>query len=183
MKSLIKLKLFLKRVYRLSLNPAKQEKLIWNDLKKLHIEAEWKHGIFEKDKYIETVFEIHEGHRKIFYFMVYDSCFHCRVEILEDYPVELTTELFILATHFNNLLNFGVVIVNVDSSSVEYHQKKDLLIPLLNGHEMIEQITRHFRISKDIYSAFQRLVKEQEAPAIIIADIIRKNEKEGDGSE
>lgn len=183
MKSLIKLKYYLKRIYRLTLSPEKQEKLIWNDLKKLHIEAEWKHGIYEKDKYIETVFEIHEGQGEIFYFMIYDSFFHCRVKILEEYPTELTTELFILATHFNNLLNFGVVMVNVNSNYVEYHQKRDLLIPLLYTGEIHDQIIRHFNISKDIYLAFQRLVKEQEAPAIIIADIIRKNEKEGDGSE
>ena len=108
--------------------------------------------------------------------MIYDGSFHCRINILEDYPIELTTDLFILAAHFNNLLNNGVVIVNVQSRYVEYHQKRDLLIPLIYTSETYGQLMRHYNTSKDIYAAFQRLIIEQEAPAIIIADLLKENE-------
>ena len=114
--------------------------------------------------------------------MIHEGSFHCRVKILEHYPSELTTDLFILAAHFNNLLNNGVVIVNVHNRYVEYHQKRDLLIPLLYTNETYGQLIRHYNTSKDIYSAFQRLVIEQEAPAIIIADLLKKNETK-DGEE
>ena len=154
--------------------------MVWIDLKKIHADAEWKSGIYEKEKYIETTFEISNDQACNFYYMIYDGNFHCRVKVLEDYNTELTTDLFILAAHFNNLLNNGVVIVNVNSHYVEYHQKRDLLIPLLYNSEIHGQLVGHYKTSKDIYSAFQRLIIEQEAPAIIIADLLKNNEAKDD---
>ena len=171
-----KIKFYLQRIYRLALSFKKQEELVWKELKKLHSDADWKHGVYEKDKYIETIFELGKEKGGAFYYMIYDGSFHCRVKILEDYPIELTTDLFILAAHFNNLLNNGVVIVNVQSRYVEYHQKRDLLIPLLYTSETYGQLMRHYNTSNDIYAAFQRLIIEQEAPAIIIADLLKENE-------
>lgn len=175
-----KIKFYLQRIYRLTLSFKKQEELVWKELKKLHTDADWKHGVYEKEQYIETIFEIGKEQGGAFYYMIYDDSYHCRVKILEDYPTELTTDLFILAAHFNNLLNNGVVIVNVNSHYVEYHQKRDLLIPLLYNSEIHGQLKRHYNTSKDIYSAFQRLVIEQEAPAIIIADLLKENESKDD---
>jgi hypothetical protein len=43
-------------------------------------------------------------------------------------------------------------------------------------------LIRHHNTSKDIYSAFQRLVIEQEAPAIIIADLLKDNDTKEDES-
>lgn len=172
-----KLKYYFKRIYRLSLNFQRQEEIVWEDLKKLHSNAEWKSGIYEKEKYVETIFEISKGKAESFYYMIYNGCYHCRVKILEDFHPDLTTDLFVLATHFNNLLNNGVVVVNVDRQYIEYHLKMDLLIPLLYKGESYELLIQHFNTAKDIYSAFQRLVHEQEAPAIIIADLLKSNKK------
>ena len=176
-KTINKLKSYFKMFYRLTLNYEKQEEAVWNDLKKFHADADWNSGVYEKDKYIETIFEISNGKAGTFYYMIYDECFHCRVTILEEFHPDLTTDLFILAAHFNNLLNNGVVIVNVNSQYVEYHQKRDILIPLLYSGEIHGQLKRHFNTSKDIYSAFQRLIIEQEAPAIIIADLLNEKER------
>lgn len=171
-----KVRYYMQRIYRLALNFKKQEELVWKELKRLHADAEWKHGIYENEKYIETIFELGKGKVSSFYYMIYDGSFHCRVKILEGYPIELSTDLFILAAHFNNLLNNGVVIVNVQDHYVEYHQKRELLIPLLYKSETYGQLMGHYNTSKDIYYAFQRLITEQEAPAIIIADVLNKNE-------
>jgi len=175
-----KIKYYLQRCYRLTLSYQKQEEVVWEALKKLHADAGWKYGVYEKEKYVNARFEISEGKGGHFYYMIYDRCFHCRVQFLEDYPIELTTDLFILAAHFNNVLNNGVVIVNTDSQYVEYHQKRELLIPLLYTDELTNQVDRHFGTSKDIYTAFQRLVTEQEAPAIIIADLLKERDVKND---
>lgn len=172
-----RLKFYLRRIYRLSVNFQKREEIVWSDLKKLHADAGWNSGIYEKEKFIKTVFEISNEQGAVFYYMIYDGYFHCRVKILEDFPVDLTTDLFILAAHFNNLLNNGVVIINVDNQFVEYHLKSDLLIPLLYTGEIFNQLNRHCNMAKDIYSAFQRLVNENEAPAIIIADLLKQLEQ------
>jgi hypothetical protein len=175
-----KFKFYLIRIYRLALSYKKQEEIVWTKLKKLHADAEWKSGVYEKEKYIECFFEIANEQLGVFYYMIYDDSYHCRFKVLENYPSELTTDLFILATHFNNLLKNGVVIVNVNNQYVEFHQKRDLLIPLLYNSEIHSQLLSHYNISKDIYSAFQRLVIEGEAPAIIIADLLKSNEEKDD---
>ena len=46
-----KIKFYLKRIYRLSLSFKKQEALVWQELKKLHADTDWKHGVYEKEKY------------------------------------------------------------------------------------------------------------------------------------
>lgn len=174
---------FLKRVYLLALSFNKQEEAVWKELKKLHTDAEWKSGIYEKEKYIETFFEISKGEISSYYYMIYDLCYHCRVKILDNFPPELTSELFILAAHFNNILTSGVVIVNVKNQYVEYREKRDLLIPLLYSSEIHGQLLRHYNTSKDIYGAFQRLVIEQEAPAIIIADLLKEDKNSENENE
>ena len=102
-----RIKLFIKQVYRLSRNHKKHSEIVWLDLKKLHIDAGLKHGVYEKDRYIETMFEIQKGHGAAFYYMVYENYFHCRVKVLEDFPEELTTDIFVLATHFKSWCCYG----------------------------------------------------------------------------
>ena len=43
---------------RLSLSFKKQEEIVWSDLKKLHAASDWQSGVYEKEKYIETFFQI-----------------------------------------------------------------------------------------------------------------------------
>jgi hypothetical protein len=162
------------QLYRINLPIISHEKLVWKDLKKMLIEANWRHGVFENDKYAEVYFEISDGELSTYYYMIYDGYFHCRVKILEHFDSELTTDLFVLATHFNNLLNNGVVLVHVKNNYIEYHQKRDLLVPYLYRSEIYGQLIRHYKTSKDIFQAFRRLEREREAPAIIIADLLNK---------
>ena len=62
--------------------------------------------------------------KRLCIFMGYESCFYCRLKILEDFHSDLTSNLFILASYFNNLFNNGIVIVNMNNQNVEYHQKE-----------------------------------------------------------
>ena len=64
--------------------------------------------------------------------------------------------------------------INVDGQFVEYHLNRDLLVPLLYNGEINNQLRLHYGLAKDIYVAFQRLVDEREAPAIIIADLLSR---------
>lgn len=173
-----KIKHFFSKIYRVSLGFKKQENLVWKDLKDIHLQAEWKSGIYEKEKCIESSFEISDGVGALFQYFIYEGAFHCRVRLPENFPTELTTDVFVLASHFNNLLSNGVVKIDVNTQAVDYHQKTDLLVPLLYKGEFHNQITRHYNTTSDIYTAFNRLIKEQEAPAIIIADLLKNKEND-----
>ncbi|MFM7104745.1 MAG: hypothetical protein ACKOW8_04425 [Flavobacteriales bacterium] len=170
---------FLRRVYYVMVSHENKVKRVWNDLKRLHIEADWAHGIYERERQIETGFEV-ENKNLRFYYAVDETFFYCRVKVLEDYPMDLTSDLFILAAHFNNSLRLGSVKINVNVGYVEYYLQRDLMLPLLYKGEIHSNINFHYAITKDVYSAFQRLVIEREAPAIIFADLLRKNESGSD---
>ena len=163
----------LKQIYRLALNQVKQEEMVWNDLKKHHKNQEYQSGVFEKDRYIESFFQINDDKSFAFYYAIFENKFNCRVKVLDTFDEELTSDIFILATHFNNLLNNGNVLINVDNNYVEYVVKTDLLIPLLYKGEIENQITRHYNTTRNVNKAFQRLINEQEVPAIIIADLLK----------
>ena len=177
---------FFKRIYRISVNFEKQEKLVWKDMLKLHNESDWRSGIYEKERNIESVFTIAPGIPRVFYYQIYNWKYHCRVKILEEFPVELTTDAFILAAHFNNILNRGKVIVNVQLNYVEFHMDYDLSVPLLYPSTLYSELLDHHRLSQDMFAAFDRLISENEAPAIIIADLLKKhnekNQNQGKGS-
>ena len=168
------LKIYLRRIYRLSVSNSKQNDLLWKDLKKLFVESDWKYGIYEKEKYIVSGFDLGNDKGTKFIYRIDERYFHCQAFILNEFPIELTTDFFILAAHFNNLLNYGVVRINIENPCVEYHRKIEILIPLLYSGEIYGELVRHCDISKNIYWAFQKLIEENEAPAIIIADLLKK---------
>lgn len=170
-----KLKFYLQQIYRLSLSSQKQEFLVWNDLKKLQQKAGWKSGIYEKEKTIETYFKIGNDNVGTFDYTLHDGYLYFSIKVLEDFPTELTTDIFVFAAHLNNHLSYGVVIIDIGERNVEYQKKRELLLPLLDPRDLYNQLIQHYEASKDIYLAFKRLVEEQEAPAIIMADLLKDN--------
>lgn len=180
MKKLNNLNYFFKKVYRVIISSEKQQEIVWKDLINLHKHYKWKSGVFENDKYIETTFNLSSDTYANFYYMIYDGHYHCKVNILQSYPPELTSDIFVLAAHFNNILNRGKVTVNVKESAVRFVINTDILVPLLYSGVLYSQLIKHYKISKDIYAAYQRLIVEGESPAIIIADLLREKDEEKD---
>jgi hypothetical protein len=174
-----RIRFYFKRLYRISVPAKKQEELVWKDLKKTHTDSDWRFGIYEREKYVETVFSITDDYHEKYYYMLYDNHYHCRVRFMHQFPCDLTTDMFVLATHFNNVLKNGVVVVNPTDQYVEYRHRINILVPLLYSGEIHAALIEHFNTSRDIYAAFQRLVLEGEAPAIIIADLLNSLKNEG----
>ena len=172
-----KVKQYLKKIYRLLLSPAKREAVVWKDLKKLFVALDLRHGVFESDRHIETGFKMDEDNGAWFFYRLRDGDFECFVRVIEDFPEELTSDIFILATHFNNLLNYGLVTVSTNNRSVNFTMKEAILIPCLFPEYLHSIMDRHHDITQDLlYKAFQRLVNENESPAIIIADLLNEHD-------
>jgi len=165
------------RAYRLSLSAEKQDELAWNELKLLIQDADLKGGVYEKSKFIEVGLPITDEQFAAYYLQIKNREYDIRVEVISGFNPELNTDVFVLAAHFNNLLPDGQVVVNVQESAVLYMYKCDAIIPLLYRYEAYARFVNHYRFSKDIYWAFNKLTTEYEAPAIIIADLIKKIEE------
>lgn len=76
-----------------------------------------------------------------------------------------------------------MVSLNVGDQHIDFTYKRDLLLPLLYPPEAHIQIMTHHETASDILTAFKRLIEEQEAPAIIIADLLGclENKPSNDG--
>ena len=173
-----KLKEYFERIYRLSISYKKQEELVWKDLKNLHAKENWESGVYENEKLIETRFTIAKEKATTFQYAIYESQFRCNAKVLDTFSSDLTTDVFILASHFNNIMKNGKVIVYVDNQTVQFHLKNNVLIHLLHPGEIYAQIWRHHDFVKDLYWAFHQLIETNEPPAIIIADFLKKKEEE-----
>lgn len=172
------IKFYLRRLYRLSTNINTWDDLVWNDLKKLHLDANWNSGVHERDKVITCHFSINDT--KILQYLHYinNGNFNVRVTLIDEFEEECINEVFILTTHINNIISRGQVTVNPNNRSVSYTDYDPIIIPLLYSGDIYDRIIRHYNLSKIVYAAFDRLLYEGESPAIIIADIINENKNE-----
>jgi hypothetical protein len=155
------------------------EKNVWSKLLNLHESKGWKYGVFEAEKYVEFIGPIEENNLKHYFHMIHDNCLHFKVRLIENFPVEVTTDLFILTTHFNNSLVDGILTVNVKDRGVVYTIKNELDL-YSNFPEKIERdLSLHYFISQDIFWAFNKYLNEREDPAFIFAEFMEMiNKKE-----
>lgn len=166
----------IQRWWRLAFQLRQREALVWSDLKAYLQQMEWTVGTFEKERYVEVPFQLVEGYTVPFYYGVGAHELNLQVHVMEAIPPDVITDAFILSAHFNNVLNSGKVLVDAERGVVLHRWKVELLIPFLFPREIEVFIASHFNTAKDIHGAFRRLVEEREAPAIIIADLLRQIE-------
>jgi len=168
---------FLKVAFRISFNYNRQEELVWNDLKEYHKIQEYNSGVFEKEKTIESEFPILEEKFLKFTYFTQNGKLHFTSLILNKYDPDIASEVFILATHFNNILNEGSVIVHPNHLCVQFVLKTSYIANIVYPADKHRYTKMHYDSSIDVFWAFVKLVTEKEDPAIIIADLMRMKEE------
>ena len=151
-------------------NAEQHKAFVWEGL--IQLFYCWRLGVFEKQHYAETTFQISENTDALYHYLVLDQHLHFDVKILDSFPTELTTDLFILAAHFNNLLTFGKVIVDVNHNIVYFKYQNELSFYSVFPQKIEVDLSRHYQISKDVYWAFQKYVIEREEPVMIISELM-----------
>ncbi len=163
----------IKAGYRLTYTREKQEQVTWEALKKVFRESKWKGDIDDEQKFISTRFNV--GNESMeFYYIISDGYFSCETHIIENYPEENTTDLFLLTTHFNNILLNGLVVVNVNKQDVTYFLRKEIILPLIYPELLKECMYIHLKTTEDLLHSFRKIIEEKESPAFIIADLLNK---------
>jgi hypothetical protein len=163
--------------YHLLLSNEKKHSIVWEYLKKYHTEERLNSGFFENEKRIESDFKITDDYHARFLYALHQGVLYSRCKIIQDFDPELTTEIFLLATHFNNLLKYGKVIIEPSERTVEFAIDSSMTEYLVYPGALQQVTIMHYETTKDVYWAFQKLINEQEEPAIIIADLIRAKDK------
>lgn len=168
---------YLRLFYHLVLPHKRLNDVVWNYLKEYHTHEKLNSGFFENEKRIESDFKITDDHHARFTYTAHQGIFYCRCKVIQDFDPELTTDLFLLAAHFNNLLRLGKVIIETSDRTVEYALDSSLIEYVVYPGAIQQTTIMHYDTTKDVYWAFQKLINEQEEPAIIIADLLRFKEE------
>ena len=146
--------IFLTRIYRSVLPSSAHEEIVWKDLKNLFDKMQWRFGVFEKEKHIESSFEIDKDISSTFHYMIYNENHHCRTLVANKYPTHLTSNIFILASHFNNLLQNGTVKIKGKNIMIEALEDVDIKagrnINLTSGSGRI--VLKGNKIDRDTFS-------------------------------
>lgn len=174
---LSKIKNVFRRIYRL-LNINKSANYVWIELLKYHKSSGWRFGQFDNDKHIECGFNVNDTTFIDFNYVVSSDSLLFRSTILQRFDEEITNDILVLASHFNGLLNFGTVKVNVKYSYVEFVYSRDLLTYSLYPGEINSDTDTHFKLSKDVFWSFDNMIKTGEDPVFVFSELLRKKEDE-----
>lgn len=165
-----------KRIYRL-FNVKNRSIIVWKELIKLHKNENWYFGQFDNEKYLITTFNLNNQMNQKFRFEIIDNRLVIQTYVLESFDENKTTEIMILATHLNSLLNFGMVNVNTKHNYVEYFYNGDLVTYMLYPGEIFSDIRTHYNVTIDCLWAFNNLIETNEDPVFVISELLkRKNE-------
>lgn len=162
---------------------AQHQTCVWEELTRLHRNRSWRFGVFESENYVESIFHISEDTDEFYRYLLYAQQLHFDVRVLNSFPPEITTDLFVLAAHFNNLLTFGKVVVDVNRNNVIFSHQNELTLYSVFPEKIEMDLSRHFYISKDVYWAFQKYVSEREEPVIIIGELINLQKMRNENTE
>ena len=176
-----KIKNVFRRIYRL-LNVKKSVHYAWIELLKYHKNSGWRYGQFENDKHIECSFKVDDTNCVNFNYEVSSGMLTFRSTILQRFDEVITNDILVLASHFNGLLNFGIVKVSVKYNYVEFVYSRDLLTYSLYPGEINSDTDTHFELSKDIFWSFNNMIETGDDPVFIFSELLRKKEEEKNAS-
>jgi hypothetical protein len=164
-------------------DPSQHKEYVWSELLNLHRNRNWRFGVYETELYVESTFTLSENKDELYRYLLYGDELHFDVVVTNTFPPEVTTDLFVLAAHFNNLLTFGKVIVNTQNRNVVFTYQNEVSLYALYPEKIEQHLSRHYHISKDVHWAFEKFLEEREEPAIIIGDLMNIQKNRGEKSE
>jgi hypothetical protein len=164
-------------------DPSQHKEYVWGELLNLHRNRNWRFGIYETENYVESTFTLAENKDGLYRYLLYGDELHFDVVVTNTFPIEVTTDLFVLAAHFNNLLTFGKVIVNTQIRNVVFTYQNEVSLYAHYPEKIEQHLGRHYHISKDVHWAFEKFLQEREEPAIIIGDLMNIQKNRGEKSE
>jgi hypothetical protein len=172
-----KFPVFLKRIFKL-LKVNHRSAIVWQELIKLHKKENWNFGLYENEKYVRTTFTDENNNDLSFHYQVTEDKLVLRSFIASDFNEDNTNDIMLLSSHFNSLLTFGMVRVNINNNYVEFIYQGDILTYMLYPGEIHRDIDTHFRITEDCYWAFAHMAKSGDEPVFVIAELLKRKEQE-----
>lgn len=171
-----KSKFTFQKVYRV-LNVKKSSDFVWKELIYHHKKSNWKFGQFDKDKRIECCFTDDDNNAIDFYYNVTSNRLYFTGVILSSFDEERTNDILVLASHFNGLLSFGVVKVNLKNNYVEMEYYGDILNYSIFPGEIDSDMTTHYNLVKDCFWSYKNLLETGDDPVFVFSELMRRREE------
>lgn len=165
----------IRKIYRV-LNVNKRSEIVWKELIKLQKEEGWIFGQYDNQKYIVTTFNLEDNQGQKFRYDVTENNLEFHTSILEGFDEDKTTDILVLASHFNGLLSFGSVKVSVKYNYVEFVYSGDLITYMLFPGEIHSDLRVHYNLTKDCCWAFSNLIETGEDPVFVFSELLRRKE-------
>lgn len=172
---LIKIKIIVQRVYRL-LRVSRSHDYVWQELNNHFKNSGLRYGQYNQAKQITCSFLLYDTQPVDFDYTVKNGSLTFRAVVLASFDEDFTNDLLVLASHFNNLLNFGVVRVSSTNNFVSYVHVKDLLIYSLFPGEINSDLKNHLELTSDITWAFNYLIETGDDPVFVFSEFLRRLE-------
>ena len=167
----------IRKIYRV-LNVKKRSKIVWEELIKMHKNENWHFGQFDNDKYIVTTFNLKDEKEQKFRYEVTQNSLKYHTFILDSFDEHKTTDIMVLASHLNSLLNFGKVSVNTKYNCVEFVHSGDLVTYMLFPGEIRSDLRVHYDITLDCFWAFSNLIETDDDPVFVISELLKRKDEE-----
>jgi hypothetical protein len=171
-----KIKYTWKRFYRIQ-HVKRRSEFVWNDLIKYNLEKGWRFGQYETEKRIENTFSVDEANSIVFDYTVTYNHLKFSALILRSFDEEKTNDMLVLASHFNSLLNFGLVQVNIKYNYVAFVYAGDLITYMLYPREIENDCYDHYDLTKDCVWSFNRLMETGEDPVFVFSELLQRNDE------
>ena len=167
----------IRKIYRV-LNVKKRSKIVWEELIKMHKNENWHFGQFDNEKYIVTTFNLKDEIEQKFRYEVTQNSLKYHTFILDSFDEHKTTDIMVLASHLNSLLNFGKVSVNTKYNCVEFVHSGDLVTYMLFPGEIRSDLRVHYDITLDCFWAFSNLIETDDDPVFVISELLKRKDEE-----
>ena len=167
----------IRKIYRL-LNVKKRSEIVWKELIKMHKNEKWYFGQFDNEKYLVTTFNLKDEKEQKFRYEVTQNSLNYHTFILDSFDEHKTTDIMVLASHLNSLLNFGKVSVNTKYNLVEFVYSGDLVTYMLFPGEIRSDLRVHYNITLDCFWAFTNLIETDDDPVFVISELLKRKDEE-----
>ena len=167
----------IRKIYRL-LIVKKRSQIVWKELIKMHKNENWHFGQFDNEKYIVTTFNLKDDKEQKFRYEVTQNNLKFHTFILDSFDEHKTTDIMVLASHLNSLLNFGKVSVNTKYNCVEFIYYGDLVTYMLFPGEIHSDLRVHYDLTLDCFWAFTNLIETDDDPVFVISELLKRKKDE-----
>ena len=169
-----KIKKFVRNTYRLLLSDKGQQNCIWSDVKRLYKEKNWKYSIIEQPdvRVVQVVFQIEDKVFFEFETILTENELTVRTLLPWNYDEDMAQEVFIMATHLNNLFRYSKINVFPESREVGIQVVAHQTMALVNIHTAQQLLNLVYETAADVNWAYRRLLETREPPALIFAEFL-----------